>query len=184
MQRYRAEHPEEAKEKNRKYKAERLLNDEYRMWHNAGVMIRQMLNGCKTSGRRSEIIGCNSLYLFKHIESQFTDEMNWKDKGRLNSKNSNKWHVDHIVPKSAFGDLSLLSEQERQFAIRVVSNWRNLQPMWGMENIGTKGSKACRKSLEKLMILLTATPSDCSEADQKIVSTLTAMAQFLLDGIT
>jgi hypothetical protein len=162
--------------------ARRLADPLYRMCHNISVLARQALRGCLKSGRTIKNIGCSPKHLFDYLESQFTEGMNWKNLGQLNSKDSTKWHIDHIIPRSVFrGLLHLLSQEDRKALVRVLFNWRNLQPMWGLDNI-SKGAKPCARSLKKLIALLEATPSDCSEADRTIVSTLMTMAKSLLES--
>ena len=38
------------------------------------------------------------------------------------------WHLDHIRPCATFD----LKDEEKQ---KVCFNWRNLQPLWGRENV-------------------------------------------------
>ena len=54
------------------------------------------------------------------LEIQFDDDMSWENTG--------EWHIDHVRPCTSF----ILSESEQQ---QVAFNWRNLQPLWGAENI-------------------------------------------------
>jgi len=42
--------------------------------------------------------------------------------------NRNMWHIDHIVPCARFD----LTDPEQQ---KACFNWKNLQPLWAMENI-------------------------------------------------
>lgn len=67
-----------------------------------------------------QLVGCSMAKLRRHIEAQFSDGMTWANMG--------KWHIDHIVPCSAF-DLSKPENQQRCF------NYKNLRPMWGSANI-------------------------------------------------
>lgn len=71
------------------------------------------------SMRTMELIGCTVEEVKAHIASQFVNGMAWENKGT--------WHVDHIVPLSAF-DLRDVEEQ------KVAFNWMNLQPLPGHEN--------------------------------------------------
>ncbi len=54
------------------------------------------------------------------LESQFVHGMGWH--------NRSLWHVDHIVPLSAF-DLSCVEQQ------RVAFHYTNLRPLWAAENV-------------------------------------------------
>lgn len=68
------------------------------------------------------MFGCNILQLRHHIEKQFKVYMN------INNHGKGGWHLDHRVPCKAF-DLSNPLHQ------RVCFWYKNLQPMWGSENI-------------------------------------------------
>ena len=71
------------------------------------------------------LIGCSLVELKKYLESQFKDDMNWNNHGKL-------WHIDHIKPCHLF-DLSDIEEQRRCF------NYRNLQPLYAQENLKKNG---------------------------------------------
>ena len=57
----------------------------------------------------------------QHIESKFTNGMQWNNYGTY-------WHVDHIVPVSHF-DLSDL------YHAKMVNHWTNLQPLEAEKNL-------------------------------------------------
>lgn len=69
-----------------------------------------------------QLIGCSIEKVKDHLESQFTTDMTWRNHGKYG------WHVDHRKPCSLF-DLSKEAEQKKCF------NFRNLQPMWWIDNI-------------------------------------------------
>ena len=74
-------------------------------------------------GRRWEtLVGYTAQDLIKHIESQFVDGMNWE--------NRHRWHIDHIIPVSAFN----FTEPEH---IDFKRCWalENLQPLWAKDNM-------------------------------------------------
>ena len=66
------------------------------------------------------LVGCTKDELKLHIESMFQEGMTWDNMG--------EWHVDHIIPMNAF-DLSCGEQQ------RIVMWYKNLQPLWGSENL-------------------------------------------------
>lgn len=66
--------------------------------------------------------------LVKHIESQWTEGMNWENFGA----GDGKWTMDHIKPCAAFN----LADESQQL---VCFNYLNLRPMWWIENLA-KGS--------------------------------------------
>jgi len=63
-------------------------------------------------------LGCDFATFKNHIESNFKKGISWE--------NRDKWHIDHIVPIST-------AKTEQEFIL--LSNYKNLQPMWAEENI-------------------------------------------------
>lgn len=84
--------------------------------------INQVLSGAggKKSGRLVELSGCSASELVAHLERQFSPGMTWE--------NRRQWHIDHIVPCSAF-DLTDPAQQ------RVAFHYTNLRPVWSHENL-------------------------------------------------
>jgi len=74
-----------------------------------------------------DLLGCTIGELKIHLESQFTDGMNWDNYGKYG------WHIDHIKPCASF-DLTDPEEQKKCF------HYSNLQPLWWIDNL-KKGSK-------------------------------------------
>jgi hypothetical protein len=75
-------------------------------------------NGIKTV----DLIGCSIDYLKIHLQSKFTNGMNWNNYGRYG------WHIDHILPCASF-DLTDPEQQKKCF------HYTNLQPLWAVDNI-------------------------------------------------
>lgn len=105
-------------EKDRKkrdpgYRSERLLRN----------LIVEVIKyqGAIKSAKTKELIGCDRQALVGWIESKFKDGMTWSNHG------VNGWHIDHVRPCSTFD----LSDPDQQ---RECFNYKNLQPMWGIEN--------------------------------------------------
>ncbi len=73
-----------------------------------------------------EYLGCTAKELKVHIESQFTEGMNWDNYGFYG------WHIDHIKPLCQF-DITDLEEQKKAF------HYTNLQPLWAEENLKKGG---------------------------------------------
>jgi hypothetical protein len=113
---------QELQRKQRREPKTKLLN-------NLRKRLRDFLQS--SSGDTSNDFGCSPKQLRAHIERQFNRGMSWETYGR--------WHVDHIVPCSAF-DLT----EARQ--IRICFNWQNLRPLWGAENV-SKASKLVHPQL-------------------------------------
>jgi hypothetical protein len=81
--------------------------------------VRKVLFGNKKSAPTLKLLGCSLDHLKAHLESQFRHGMSWANYG--------KWHIDHIIPCSAF-DLSNPKQQQ------ICFHWSNLQPLWAKEN--------------------------------------------------
>lgn len=84
--------------------------------------INQVLSGAggNKAGRLVELSGCSTSELVSHLERQFSPGMSWG--------NRRQWHIDHIVPCSAF-DLTDPAQQ------RVAFHYTNLRPVWSHENL-------------------------------------------------
>ena len=63
---------------------------------------------------------CTPDFFKKHMEAQFLSGMTWENFG--------KWHMDHIMPLSAF-DLF----DQRQ--VQIACNWANIRPLWAKSNL-------------------------------------------------
>ena len=131
---YRSRPLEETRIYSRKYRAENLekcrkATDDWRKKNVVGNKERNVIHTLRTRATQlieagvlgnyhtSKTVGIDSKGLMKHLESQFKDGMSW-----------DKWEIDHIRPVTSFSDL-MNKEQGL-----VFSNWRNLQPLWYMEN--------------------------------------------------
>jgi hypothetical protein len=70
------------------------------------------------------IIGLKSWDTFKqHIESQFTEGMNW---GNYGNKVETDWSIDHIVP--------IISAKTLE-QVKKLNHYSNLRPLWHIDNI-------------------------------------------------
>ena len=120
QRKYGQEHKEEIAAKNRK----RYANDP------AYAMSRRLRNrmgkAVKAAGldkkcaSSSKLLGISYQGLKEWLEAQFTEGMTWE--------NRSDWHVDHIVPCTAF---DLLVEQNQH----ICFWYKNLQPLWGPDNL-------------------------------------------------
>ena len=79
------------------------------------------------SGEAVRLLGCTMAEFIKHIESLWTDGMTWGNWTR------DGWHIDHIVPLSAFD----LADAEQ---IKAACHYTNLRPLWATDNL-QKGAK-------------------------------------------
>ena len=82
-----------------------------------------------------KILGIEIDEFIKHIESQFTIEMSWDNRGY------ETWHIDHIRPCESFD----LSDKDQQL---VCFNYRNQQPLSAKENL--KKNDICAAEEKKM----------------------------------
>lgn len=97
--------------------------------------VRVVLKEYQTAKVKSsmKLFGCDPLFLRQWIESQFEPNMTWDNYG--------EWHVDHVIPVSAF---NMLDKQHQELCF----HYRNLQPMWGAENT-KKSNKIDEETIER-----------------------------------
>ena len=109
----------------RKYHSIRAANDiEFRLGNSLRTRTRLAITAGKgiKSSTTVALLGCSISDSRKYLESLFSPGMTWENHGR------NGWHIDHIRPISSFE----MATEAQQF---VCFNWRNLQPLWGAENM-------------------------------------------------
>jgi RNase P protein component len=68
------------------------------------------------------IVGFTINDLFSHLESKFQPGMSWSNIG--------EWHIDHIIPESAFNYSSFEDIEFKQ-----CWSLNNLQPLWAKDNL-------------------------------------------------
>jgi hypothetical protein len=103
--------------RKRRYRAQQPL---YKLRTNIGTLIANSLRsgGYIKSQYTSSILGCSFAEFVTHIESQFTEGMNFDNYG--------EWHIDHIIPQS-------LGRTEEE--VLALNNYKNLQPLWAADNL-------------------------------------------------
>ena len=111
------------RKKQREESRKRRSNVKNRIRMNLGTRLYLAVE--KKHGNTMELTGCSKDDLYSHLESKFTEGMNWDNYG--------KWHIDHIKPCVSF-DLTDTEEQKKCF------HWTNLQPLWAIDNM-RKGAK-------------------------------------------
>lgn len=89
--------------------------------------LRQRIKGqiaemiSREMGDVESLMGYSLEDLKEHLEKSFTENMSWE--------NSNKWHIDHIKPRSSF----------KVIEIKECFKLDNLKPIWSIDNL-KKGS--------------------------------------------
>ena len=105
---------------NAKERLKRKTNLEYKLKKNLRRRVNQVITRDNKSDTTLVLLGCSVYEFIKHLESKFTEGMNWDNYG--------KWHIDHIVPCASF-DLSDIEQQKLCF------HYSNLQPLWAEDNL-------------------------------------------------
>ena len=117
---YREANLEELSAYQLEYKRNRYSNDPiFRQIDNTRCHLRDILHGRRSHQPTLDLLGCTRQEYRDHLESQFTDGMSWSNYG--------EWHVDHIIPVSAF-DQSKLDERA------ICWHYSNTQPLWAEDN--------------------------------------------------
>jgi len=126
------------KKKNYATKKERRANDiNFRLKEALRNRVRTAMKTGRKCEKTAKLVGYPMEELKEHLEAQFQDGMTMENYG--------EWHMDHIVPCNFF-DLSKRINQLMCF------NYRNLQPLWGPENI-LKSDTLTDQGKEKLVEL-------------------------------
>ena len=116
----------------REYNNDRNANDlDFRLRGSLRARVRGAVKnqGGDKALKTIELIGCSIDHLRHHLESLWTEGMNWDNYGF----GEGKWNIDHIIPCASF-DLTDPEQQKQCF------HWTNLQPLWQPEN-QSKGDK-------------------------------------------
>lgn len=120
------------KEKINLYNKTKYKNNiNYRILCNLRSRLSMAIAGVTKTDTTKNLLDCSIEHLKKHLESQFSEGMNWDNYGL------NGWEIDHIIPCSKF-NLSVLDQQKECF------HYTNLQPLWASDN-RRKNSKKERK---------------------------------------
>ncbi len=86
------------------------------------AQINKSLNRHKNGRHWEFLVGYTLKDLMKHISRQFTEGMSWDNYG--------KWHIDHIIPISAFN-----FEKPNDSDFKRCWELSNLQPLWAKDNL-------------------------------------------------
>lgn len=121
--RWRSLNKEKVREYNRKHGP--LYRKKYPWIYACRTLINNTTKrfGTKKEDKTIVLLGYSAEELKSHIESKFTDNMNWENYG--------EWHIDHIIPVSKFS---------KDTPMDVVNALDNLQPLWGIDNL-KKGNR-------------------------------------------
>lgn len=110
------------------------------------VIIKNRLSGrlrelLRREGRQktnaiSKYMGCTPKEMLAHVDKQLEGtDMNWSNYGVFG------WHLDHIIPCAKFD----LTNEEH---VAVCFNWRNIRPLWGVDNYSRQDNVSLLDALE------------------------------------
>ena len=122
---YREANREKIAEYKREYDRKRRAEDiQFRLAGNLRARLNNVMKGKAKNGSAVRDLGCSLGDLKQHLESQFAEGMTWDNYG--------DWHVDHILPLSAFD----LTDRKQ---LLEACHYTNLQPLWAEDNIRKSG---------------------------------------------
>jgi len=131
------------REYNRKNKHKRAAHmrkrrkedSRFRLYGNFSSQIWFALKEKKAKRKWEALVGYSLQDLITHLESLWEPWMNWDNYGNPNKDQTNCWHIDHIIPQSAF---DFKTPEDEQFRLCWALN--NLRPCEAKVNIA-KGNK-------------------------------------------
>ena len=103
------------------YRQKRQTDPLYKLACNCRNRIYSILKNKYKKSAWKNIIGCTTEELHNYLESKFQPGMSWDNYGY----GTDKWNIDHIMP---------LSSAKNKKEIIDLCNFKNLQPMWQVEN--------------------------------------------------
>ncbi len=110
------------KEKINKQSVQKRKDDSnFKILVNLRTRLSKALKGQSKSKKTLDLLGCTIEELKKHLQTQFTRDMNWDNYGL------NGWEIDHRIPCASF-DFTDSKQQEACF------NYTNLKPLWAIDN--------------------------------------------------
>lgn len=101
----------------------------HRVHYNVSRLVRNGLKDSSKSKPTFELLGYTVQDLKNHLESLFTEGMNWDNYGKYG------WHIDHIIPRS-----KLIYDSENHPNFKICWSLNNLQPLWRTDNL-KKGNR-------------------------------------------
>jgi hypothetical protein len=132
---YPSQSPEHKRRYASKYFRERRKRDPgFRIACNLRNRFKEIMDIARDPSKKwnSSLIGCDTRQLAAHLESQFKRGMSWENYGT-------NWHVDHIMPCSAF-------DHTNPDHVRRCWHFTNLRPMAAKENLA-KGAQITQPQL-------------------------------------
>jgi hypothetical protein len=134
--RWHRKNRDKIRERKREETRRRYLNPQNRIESSIRRRIGKLLRGTLKPDHSEALLGCSFEEFMNYISAKFKPGMSMENYGR-------KWHIDHIMPCSAF-DMRDEDQARRCF------HFTNLRPLWAKENL-RKGSKITDPQLRLLL---------------------------------
>lgn len=116
------DNPEKVKLQKKRYYEKYKLNPINQLNMNVKKSIYKSLKRNKNGCHWEDLVGYTLQDLKKHLQKQFTNGISWENYGQ--------WHIDHIIPISAFN-----FQKSDNIDFRRCWNLKNLRPIWKNENL-------------------------------------------------
>ena len=100
-------------------------NPDKKISHQISVGINTSIKNGKNGLHWESLVNYSLKDLMGHLEEQFDANMSWDNYG--------EWHIDHIIPISAFNFKTCEHEDFKR-----CWDLKNLQPLWKNENLSKK----------------------------------------------
>ena len=125
----RLERKEDKTKYDIEYKRNRRRTDVlYRVADNLSRNLRKALTkgGYGKESRTREVVGLDWVEFKEWIERNWENGMSWDNYG----KGVGKWNIDHTIPQCS---------AENEMEIIKLNYWKNLKPMWEVDNASKNG---------------------------------------------
>jgi len=121
-QKWKVANLERWKQTKRRYNEKKRSTPQGLLDERMVTAIRLALKGNKKGRRWEDLVGYSVTELKAHIEKRFLPDMSWENRG--------EWHIDHIIPKSAFN-----YDKPEDIDFKKCWSLQNLRPIWAVENM-------------------------------------------------
>jgi hypothetical protein len=121
---WKERNPEKKQAITRRSYERKMASPQGRLENSTKAVVSASLKPGVKNGRQTfSLLGYSVDKLRRHLEARFLPGMSWKNYGKFG------WHVDHIVPLSAFNyDAPEHADFKRAWALA------NLRPLWARDN--------------------------------------------------
>jgi hypothetical protein len=111
------------------FKNKRQTDPLWTMHQNLRGQLRSVLtkNNIEKNERSMTYCGCTVSEFYRHLEKQFTDGMNWDNRGKPKNEDCG-WDIEHRRPLASF-------DWDNPESIFMAFHYTNLQPMWHYDNL-------------------------------------------------